>query len=142
MSKTQSQLFSVSVGQFGHPLLKGARHWSILIENTPQPTSWTYDAVLYQVSGSTYTYEYAKPLSLNLREDPTFMGNVHAGYLSGDQRDQVDAILSEVPVVHGDLGWNCQNWVVTGLQALANAGFDVKTYSQPEMLDMFRNAKT
>lgn len=77
------------------------------------------------------------------------MGHIPVGYLRPDQLGQangvteddverkLDYILCDVPITHGRLQWNCQNWVVAGLQALADAGFDIKTYSQQEMLQLF-----
>jgi hypothetical protein len=154
MSETQKKFYSVSVGEFGHHLLKGARHWSILVEmGPPQFTAPARNALIYQVSGSTETYEYSKPLLLDLKQDKTFLAHIPVGYIRLDQAEEtdtmkedevkanVDAILSEVPITRGSSQWNCQNWVVAGLQVLADAVFDIKTYSQQEMLQMFKDAE-
>jgi hypothetical protein len=141
MSSKNEERYTVSVGQYGHLLLKGARHWSILVEDVPQPTPWTGQATAYQVSGSTETYEYAKPVQVNLKEDSTYMGRINVGYIDGEQRRNIAEILEKVAITHGNLEWNCQNWVAAGLQALADAGMSVKRYTQPQMREMLEDVR-
>ncbi|PVF99257.1 hypothetical protein CPB86DRAFT_783845 [Serendipita vermifera] len=141
MSIENKERYSISVGQYGHPLLIGARHWSILVEDVPQPTPWTGQATAYQISGSTETYEYATPAHVNLKEDSTYMGRINVGHVGRDQKAMILEILEKVIIIHGDLEWNCQNWVAAGLQALADAGINVKTYTQPEMRAMLQDIR-
>lgn len=141
MSDQSSQRFSISIGQYGHPQLQAARHWAILVENVAQPTPWTGNVTEYQVSGSTETYAYAKPEAVNIKDNSAYMGRILVGSVDGQRRDDIEDILGQVPITHGDLGWNCQNWVALGLQALADAGIPVKTFSQPEMHKMLEDVR-
>lgn len=141
MSEQPPQQFSISVGQYGHPQLRTARHWAILVENMSQPTPWTGNATAYQVSGSTETYEYARPDIVNVKEDAAYMGRILVGFVNSEHKEAIADILSRVPITHGDLGWNCQNWVALGLQALADAGIQVKVFTQPELREMLEDVR-
>ena len=141
MSDQIPRRFSISVGQYGHPQLKTARHWAILVENVAQPTPWTGDVTAYQISGSTETYEYAPPEVGNVKSDPAYMGRIFVGFVNNQHKDDIAEILGHVPITHGDLGWNCQNWVALGLQALVAAGIQVKVFTQPEMRQMLEDVR-
>jgi hypothetical protein len=141
MSTEATQRYSISVGQYGHPQLTGARHWSILVENVAQPTPWTGNTTVYEVTGSTNTYEYKNPYVKDLKQEPTFMGRILVGYVNAQRKETIGDVLSQVPITHGSLNWNCQNWVAAGLDALARAGIQVRTFTQPEMHTMLEDIR-
>lgn len=88
---------------------------------------------VYEVTGSIDTYEYKQPYVKSLKQEPTFMGRILVGYVDAQDRETVGDVLSQVPITHGNLNWNCQNWVAAGLDALAKSGIRVKTFTQSEM---------
>ena len=141
MSTEATQRYSIFVGQYGHPQLTGARHWSILVENVAQPTPWTGNTTVYEVTGSTNTYEYKNPYVKDLKQEPTFMGRILVGYVNAQRKETIGDVLSQVPITHGSLNWNCQNWVAAGLDALARSGIQVRTFTQPEMHTMLEDIR-
>jgi len=110
---------TVSVAQYGHPLLKGAKHWSLLLL---KPGGY---AVAYQLSGSTDTYAFKDPEEIQIRKSQTYMGRVDIGNVDATKLGRVDKVLRSVPITRGNLQWNCQNWVIQALYALQNDGFAV-----------------
>lgn len=114
----------LSVGHYGHPLLKGAKHWSFLLEIDNQR------ATTYQITGSTNTYEIKSPEDVVVARSSSFLGKVDVGQVETSQVDRFWQVLQSVPVKRGDLGWNCQNWIVEGLAALKSQGFEVEELSK------------
>jgi|ERR1700722_15347614 len=110
---------SLSVAHYGHPLLKGAKHWSFLLQ--------TYEgrAVAYQITGSTNTYEFKEPEEIEILKSQTYLGRVQVGAIDTAKQGRLLAVLKNVPIQRGDLQWNCQNWIVESLKALQEDGFDV-----------------
>lgn len=53
------------------------------------------------------------------------MGMVEVGYIPNNRRNEFKSLLSVVPIVHGDLGWNCQNWVMGALKLLRENDFEI-----------------
>lgn len=138
MSESKEQ-FEISVAQYGHPLLKGARHWSILIHQEPLSSAWSGIVDVYQVVGSTETYEYDTKHSVDLNRDRSYMGRVVLGSIQKSSLASVDGILKKVPITRGDLKYNCQNWVIDGLKALAAKQVDVQQPSLEDLAKMFES---
>jgi hypothetical protein len=137
MSMTESSA-NLSVAHFGHPLLKGAKHWSLLLF---KPDSCT---IAYQTTGSTDTYEYKEPEEVdNIIESQTYMGKVDVGMVTVDEANlaRFEEVLRGVPITRGNLNWNCQNWVVQSLQALHDNGFDVDALTHTDLGEALGKAK-
>ncbi|TFK73364.1 hypothetical protein BDN72DRAFT_834771 [Pluteus cervinus] len=134
------------VAHFGHPLLKGAKHWSFLLPISTQPGCFT----AWQITGSTFTYEIkpAETVSLNSNFSSfssslnastvtglqNFMGMVPVGTIDENQRAEFEkVVLTQVPVLRGSVDWNCQNWIVDALAKAKESGFDVSAYSLTEL---------
>ncbi|KAG8966747.1 hypothetical protein FRC03_011388 [Tulasnella sp. 419] len=116
------------IAHFGHPLLKGARHWALLLVANP-PIS-----IAYQISGSTDTYAYKPPEAFDESLSGTgFMGKVKVGEIEGDHEARFVKTLQGVPITKGSLSWNCQDWVILALAALASEGFAVETPSKDQL---------
>ena len=56
---------SLSVAHYGHPLLKGAKHWSFLLDTSEGC------AITYQLTGSTNTYELKEPEEIEILKSQT-----------------------------------------------------------------------
>ncbi|KAF8889275.1 hypothetical protein BD779DRAFT_1385310, partial [Infundibulicybe gibba] len=120
----------VYVAHYGHPRLLGAKHWAIIVATTPGGSH----SIAYQVTGSTTTYTIKEPERIDVLYSQTYLGRVkvgyaHKGWHSETHNTSLEKILRNTPVVHGDLGWNCQNWVVAGLCRLREAGYDIMPFS-------------
>jgi hypothetical protein len=104
----------LSVAHFGHPLLKGAKHWALILFKPDHST------IAYQTTGSTDTYEYKEPEEIQIAESQTYMGKVDVGTVDVEKLEHFEEVLRDVPITRGDLYWNCQNWVVQALRALSD----------------------
>lgn len=124
-----ANLYDIHVCHFGHPLLRGAKHWAIVV--IPEPAKLVGTA--YQISGGTETYEIKDPEVTDLLDTPTYMGRVFVGKVNKNRINGDDqslwAILGSTPVTLGNLDWNCQNWVVEGLQRMKRLGHAVEDVS-------------
>ncbi|TFK56186.1 hypothetical protein OE88DRAFT_1652821 [Heliocybe sulcata] len=118
------------VAHYGHPLLKGAKHWALLLPTTNQ------SYVAYQISGSTDTYEVKPPEDVRPAEDSTYLGKVEVGHVENDQREKLEKAVQAIAVTRGDLSWNCQNWIIEVLGKLKAEGFAVTNYSLRELQDL------
>ncbi|KAH9838529.1 uncharacterized protein C8Q71DRAFT_534550 [Rhodofomes roseus] len=129
------------VAHYGHPLLKGAKHWSFLL---PKPNSNTDSdvATAYQVTGSTETYEVKDPEELrsDSEQSKTCMGRVEVGNIEDKRRGEFESVVLAVPVTRGNLAWNCQNWIIEALGALKQRGFNVKAYQLAELQKLLAEA--
>ncbi|KAF8889297.1 hypothetical protein BD779DRAFT_1785431 [Infundibulicybe gibba] len=124
----------VYVAHFGHPQLLGAKHWAIVVMTEPK----ILHGVAYQVTGSTLTYSVKQPESIKLLETQEYLGRVlvgkvHQDWVSGPESTSLSTILQDTPVDKGNLRWNCQNWVVDGLQRLRDADHPITGYSLEEL---------
>ncbi|KAF9052470.1 hypothetical protein BDZ89DRAFT_1056820 [Hymenopellis radicata] len=117
-----SAYYDIFVAHFGHPLLRGAKHWAIVV----MPDLAKLAGTAYQISGGTETYEIKMPEHTDLIETPTYMGRAYVGRVDRNKiegcENSLRSILDNTPVTLGDLNWNCQNWVVEGLQRMRGAG--------------------
>ncbi|KAK0235977.1 hypothetical protein EDD85DRAFT_623142 [Armillaria nabsnona] len=118
-----SNEYDIYVAQFGHPLLRGAKHWSIVVMTDPKKMT----GIAYQISGGTETYEVKPPEGVDLLDTPTYMGRVKVGKVTSNMVHgdngvvSLGFILTRTPVVLGNVHWNCQNWVAEGLKRLKDA---------------------
>lgn len=126
---------TLSVAQYGHPLLKGAKHWSFLLHK-----SGGY-AIAYQVTGSTDTYTYKDPEEVQIKKSQTYMGRVDVGNVETTGIGRVEEVFKNVPITRGDLQWNCQNWVIQALKALRDDGFAVDALTLEELKGKLQLAK-
>lgn len=121
------------VAQYGHPLLKGAHHWSFLLLDEHQIDH----ATAYQVTGSTSTYEIKTSETVCLKKSTTYMGKIEVGNIDESRRKECEEAIMIVPVTRGNMAWNCRNWIVEVLVALKTKGFDVESYSLVELQNLF-----
>lgn len=111
---------TIYVAHFGHPLLKGAKHWAIIL--IPSTSSDLVAGTAYQISGGTETYELKTPEYVDLLGTPEYMGRINIGTITAEDGGRLREVLDATPVRRGFLDWNCQNWVVEGLKRLADGG--------------------
>jgi len=116
------------VAHYGHPQLKGAKHWALLL---PKGDGVNI-ATAYQVTGSTTTYEVKAPEDVRA-DNRNCMGTVEVGRIEESRRKEFERVVLSVPVTRGIITWNCQNWVIDTLAALKTNGFAVKTYTLLEL---------
>lgn len=124
------------VAHYGHPLLKGAKHWSFLLPKQNDPEFCT----AYQVTGSTTTYEIKNPEDVSLNKSESYMGKVEVGSIEESRRTEFESVVLAVPVTRGNAAWHCQHWIIEVLAELKANGFDAKTYRLAELADLL--AKT
>lgn len=111
--------YSLHVGQYGHTMLKGVRHWAFLLMTS------NLEARLFQITGSTTTYEWSPPKDVQPGKSQSFLGSTKVGLIEASRYDEFVQILESVPIVRNDLGWNCQNWIVNAMAKLEQHGFQV-----------------
>lgn len=132
---TEMATSTLSVAHYGHPLLKGARHWSLLLHLGEGC------AIAYQLTGSTDVYEFKQPEEGEFMESQTYMGRVAVGSIDLARQEDLLKVLGNVPITRGDLQWNCQNWVVAALEALRNNGFNVDVHTRDDLAAKLEQAK-
>lgn len=117
------------VAHYGHEKLKGAKHWSFLhYRDDPFPIS-------IQLSGSTSNYVMKRPKKVWTFDSVSYMGKVEVGFVSWASYHDMVALLEKEPIVHGDLQWNCQDWIVGSLKLLRENGYDVQSPTKAELAD-------
>ncbi|KIM80713.1 hypothetical protein PILCRDRAFT_821968 [Piloderma croceum F 1598] len=126
---------TLSVGQYGHPLLKGAKHWSLLLLKSNGL------AIAYQITGSTETYEFKTPEDVQIKDTPTYMGKADVGHVDIAQQNDLYEVLKMVQVRRGDVNWNCQHWIIAALRALQEGGFAVDALTHEHLTEKLRLAK-
>lgn len=127
-------IVTLSVGHYGYPFLQQT-HWSFLLSHPKG------GATAYQVGGTPQNYEFRKPAVVEPRKASTFMGKVDVGTIELSSQTRLEEVLREIPVVQGNENWNCQTWVVEGLKALREKGFEVEVPSQQELSMRLGKAK-
>jgi hypothetical protein len=125
----------LSVAHYGHPLLKGAKHWSFLLHQSDR------HAIMYQITGSTNTYEFKEPEQVDILDEQSYMGRVTVGSVDTAKQQCFDKVLRNIPVTRGNLQWNCQNWIVEALKALQDSGFDVDALTHEDLGAKLQQAK-
>ncbi|KAK7695066.1 hypothetical protein QCA50_002256 [Cerrena zonata] len=126
---------TLSVGHYGYPFLQQNTHWSFLLAHPKG------GAIAYQVGGSPQSYEFRQPAVVEPRKAATFMGKVDVGTIELSNQTKLEDVLRQIPVVRGSEKWNCQTWVVEGLKALREKGFEVEVPSQEELSARLGKAK-
>ncbi|TFK56187.1 hypothetical protein OE88DRAFT_1731802 [Heliocybe sulcata] len=116
-------MLTVYVAHYGHPQLRGARHWAILIQ-LPSGLFKTY-----HIEGSTNSYKLLPVEIVDLEKSSSYMGKVPVGQVDETRVQVFQDVAMATPVVLGSLQWNCQNWVVDALKAVKKEGFDIKDYN-------------
>jgi hypothetical protein len=134
--------YKVTVAQYGHPQLRGAWHYSILVYNQP---SKTHSATAYQVKGGekARTFIYNGPEPVKPRESKTFQGEIVVGYIGANEQasEHFSRVLQLVEVINGDPNWNCQSWVADSLSTLARMGLTITPYSHQALVSAMENAE-
>jgi len=125
----------LSVGQYGHVLLKGAKHWSFLLLKSDGV------AVAYQLTGSTKTYEFKKPEEVIIKKTQTYLGKVDVGCIDIAKQNDLYNVLNKVNIKRGDVNWNCQNWIIEGLKALNKEGFEIDVLTHDDLAEKLQLAK-
>lgn len=124
------------VAHYGHERLQGARHWALILMKNKSTGK------AYQIQGSTSTYSYRAPdRHIKPFKSSTFMGMVEVGFIPNKRRNEFKQFLSIVPVIHGDLQWNCQNWIINVLDQLRGAEFKIQSFSHEDLLSKLEECK-
>ncbi|KAF8572571.1 hypothetical protein K439DRAFT_1513645 [Ramaria rubella] len=123
---------NVSIAQYGHVLLKGARHWAILVHTNPSED----EAIAYQIEGQTTDYSFKEPEVIVVSRSKTYLGNVLVGTIDESGAETFETTLKNVPIIRGDKGWHCQHWIVSALSRLKDAGFNINDYSHEQLLKL------
>ncbi|TFK73401.1 hypothetical protein BDN72DRAFT_834809 [Pluteus cervinus] len=113
------------VAHYGHRLLKGAKHWSFLLQMNDQLENF----MAYQVTGSTDNYEVKEPELVSPRKSQAFMGMVQVGHIEEHRRQEFVDVIVAVPVTRGNTAWNCQNWIIEALNVAKTKGFKVDAHT-------------
>lgn len=71
---------SLCIAHFGHPQLKGAWHWALVLLDNAEGLK----GVAYQISGSTTNYQLMDPQVIDLAEESAYQGKQEVGRLSDD----------------------------------------------------------
>ncbi|PCH40135.1 hypothetical protein WOLCODRAFT_98350 [Wolfiporia cocos MD-104 SS10] len=121
------------VAHFGHPLLKGAKHWSFLLPTTPG------HAYEYQLTGSTYTYAF-KAGEVELASLQSCMGRVAVGTIDSARQAEVMEVLEAGPITRGSVDWCCHDWIMYGMTALRERGFSIDALTHEELLSKLAEA--
>lgn len=132
----------VTVAQYGHPALKGNRHYAILVYCVLDKPDYAY---CYEVQGAEGQYSYVRKEIRAVKPDTasTFMGQIFVGTVGRTEhaKTHFDHVCSLVPVVQGDKNWNCQNWVADALCELAKSGVLVQPYDRATLVEAMKDAK-
>jgi hypothetical protein len=95
----------------------------------------------YQVTGSTNTYDFKKPEEVIIKKTQTYLGKVDVGCVDEAKQNDLYEVLKRVEVKRGDVNWNCQNWIVEGLKALNEEGFEVDALAHDDIAGKLQLAK-
>jgi len=87
------------------------------------------NAVVFQIEGSTASYAVKKEEQTAVKDMSALMGIVQVGTAEETRYEEFVNIMRNVPVRLGDKGWNCQNWIVEGMDRLRQAGFSIEPLS-------------
>lgn len=89
------------------------RHWAIHFEGPGRKQH-----TLYQVTGESGCFAFDK---LELKKDPskskTYWSAVHVTDALDDP-EKAETVLGEVEIDNESPSWNCQDWVIAGLESL------------------------
>ncbi|KAF8220687.1 hypothetical protein L208DRAFT_1332454, partial [Tricholoma matsutake] len=119
------------IAQYGHEKLPGVKHWAIVVVTNQN----ILKGIAFQVTGLASTYEVKQPKEVELLGSTTYMGNIKVGTVdSGSESMALLTIIQHTPVVRGDLGWNCQDWVVAALKHLKDAQHNISVELSIEQL--------
>ncbi|KAH9838530.1 uncharacterized protein C8Q71DRAFT_534619 [Rhodofomes roseus] len=130
-----SQARSLYVAHYGHPLLKGAKHWSFLLYKPGDQ-----HAKAYQLTGSTTTYEVKQPEEVTPAKSSSFMGQVPVGHIAESHVAAFEQMVLGLPITRGNTAWNCQNWIIGALAALKANGFNVTAYGLEDLRKLLAEA--
>jgi hypothetical protein len=133
---------NVTVAQYGHAVLKGNRHYAILVYCVLEDPKKAY---CYEVQGDEGLYRYVRKKVSVVKPDTasTFLGQIWVGTVGRTEHAKVhfDHICSLVPIVQGDKNWNCQNWVADALCELVKAKVQVQSYDRASLVEAMKDAK-
>ncbi|KAF8227647.1 hypothetical protein L208DRAFT_1295577 [Tricholoma matsutake] len=126
-----SQNLDLVIAQYSHEKLPGAKHWAIVVVTNQK----LLKGIAFQVMGSTSTYEVKQPKEVKLLDSTTYMGNIEVGMVdSSSESTALLTIIQHMPLGRGDLGWNCQHWVIAALEHLKDAQHNISVELSIEQL--------
>lgn len=93
------------------------------------------DAINYQASGSTETYEYKDSEEVTMMTVPNYMGKVRVGTIDATRyrSGELERVLKGIGIKRGDLEWNCQNWIIEALVWLSESASNVHPFMKEEL---------
>lgn len=128
---SQQSVYEVYVAHYGHPLLKGSKHWAVVVMTNPAIS----EGRTYEVQGSRASlYTVKKPETVQLHKAQSFLGCVCVGRIDSNSLGIIHDILVATPILQGKAGWNCQSWVIDALYRLRIAGYEIMAASHEEIL--------
>lgn len=109
----------ISVAHYGHPKLRGIRHWAIVVMTAPHKL----EGVLYElVGGAAKDLVLGEVRAVELLKSSTYLGRQRVGVIPARRMGAVHDILVRTPLRNGTTGWNCQSWVVEALARIIHEG--------------------
>lgn len=133
--------YAVTVAHYGHPLLKGAWHYSILLYNQADPTYATaFQAVRKEGDREFYV---ADPEIITPRSARTFQGELNIGWIPNNESSVADfsSCVRLVGVKNNDSTWNCQHWVADVLTQLNKLGLHIQGFRHADLVTSMASAQ-
>jgi len=132
---------TVTVAHYGHPLLKGAWHYSILLYNQADPTY----ATAFQAKRKEGDREFhvANPEIVTPRSAKTFQGEVKVGWIPNNESSvaHFSNCVRLVGVKNNDPTWNCQHWVADVLTQLSRLGLNIQDFKHSDLVTAMASAQ-
>ncbi|KAF8963673.1 hypothetical protein BDZ97DRAFT_1661391, partial [Flammula alnicola] len=63
----------------------------------------------------------------------TYLSKVEVGTIPVGAYDAIVVLLKNVPIVKGNVLWNCQDWTIGSLAMLKENGYNVQTPTKEEL---------
>lgn len=91
---------------------------------------------IYHVKGSQAQWKYEALADISYTSPANWAGSFEVGTIRHDQMNMLAEVLAGVPLKMGDSNWNCQDWVLNGLQLLKKRGIAITCeLTQRSLLD-------
>lgn len=126
----QDRDYCIFLSHWEHVLYSGPKRWFILIMLTPDSD----DVLLYQLHGTTDSYNYQPPTTIRLSETSKYIVRTRIGTVPESRLGEFQEIVSKTPITMFDMRWNSQNWMTHAIKRLKDAGFDIRASAHEEFL--------
>jgi hypothetical protein len=125
--------YTVTVAHYGHPLLKGAWHYSILYNQTDPAYATVFQAMRKEGNREFYV---ADPEIITPRSAKTFQGELHIGWIPSNASSVTDFsnCVRLFGVKNSDPTWNCQHWVADVLTQLHKLSLPIQGFRHSDLI--------